>query len=187
MELRSSFLVSAAVKSLVDVVLPAIDPANALAQEQGKLAVGTLQFAASRMSLQFRYDAVDLSQLVELAGTIRDVLRSEANADEAASALDTVTRRSESVLSRALVDPAALEDAGAELRGAITSAMSAARASKSVPAQRSIAKAVVKHAGEQLARERAWVAPQGWEGDVSIPAIDTLLGQSEIAPTSASS
>ena len=51
MELRPSLQVKIVLKALTDVVLPAVDPNNKLAQEQARLCIGTLQIMASRLPL----------------------------------------------------------------------------------------------------------------------------------------
>ena len=70
MELRPAFQIPALIKSLTDVVLPAVDPANKLAQEQGQLIVGMLALIAQRLPLQYRYDRHELDSFIALADAV---------------------------------------------------------------------------------------------------------------------
>ena len=48
MDLRPSLQVQTVIKAMTDVVLPAVDPNNKLAQEQARLVIGMLHLVAQR-------------------------------------------------------------------------------------------------------------------------------------------
>ena len=87
MEMRPSFQIPALIKSLTDVVLPAVDPANKLAQEQGQLIVGMLHLIAQRLPLQYRYDRHELLSFIGLAD---EIASHGASIAEAAATLATL-------------------------------------------------------------------------------------------------
>jgi len=178
MELRPSFQIPALIKSLTDVVLPAVDPANKLAQEQGQLIVGMLHLMAQRLPLQYRYDRHELGSYVALSDQLVSQAAAIAEAGAARQALIEAAADGRALLARAGAEPGELEAANGLLRervGAlITSA--AAAASGDAPALGAVNATVMAHAKAQLLRERAWIALQGWEGpSAGLPAVETLI------------
>ncbi len=176
MELRPSFQIPALIKSLTDVVLPAVDPANKLALEQGQLIVGMLHLMAQRLPLQYRYDCVELDSYLKLAGQLLPQAATIPEAGAALAALTAAADDGRSVLAGAGVEPPALEAANQRLRAAVGALVTAAAATADDATLRVVNATVMEHAQAQLLRERAWVALQGWEGPASgLPAVETLL------------
>lgn len=181
MELRPEFLLRAAAKAMADVVLPALDPDNKLAQEQGHLVLASLDLVLQRLPHMYRFDCDELGRSLALAAELGGIARQAGAADAAARALEQSAASGAAVLARATADPAELEAARVEVRdkiGALVAAIYAAGA-EAVPdallAQ--IGRAVIANAGDQLQRDRAWVAPQGWEpGAATLPDLAALLG-----------
>lgn len=177
MELRPGFQIPALIKSLTDVVLPAVDPANKLAQEQGQLVVAMLHLIAQRQPLQYRYDRYELSQFLGLADSLAVDGASLPELGEALAALAASAESGRDVLERAGVEPGELEAANRALRDGIGAAISAAATAADGPVTKAINTAVMAHAQEMLLRERAWLAMQGWEGpNAGLPAVETLIG-----------
>lgn len=155
MQIRPDIALQAVLKSLQDVVLPALDPENKLAQEQAQLVVGLLSLVALRLPLQFRYDVDELARLVELARTL--------GLDPGGPA---------EVLRRAGADPDEVVAAVGALRAAIGD-----RTDTLGDADTDARAAVLTAAREQHLRERSWLLMQGWEVDpASVPAIEKLIG-----------
>ncbi|MCK9285355.1 MAG: hypothetical protein M0P39_13860, partial [Rhodocyclaceae bacterium] len=61
MDLRPALQVQTVIKAMTDVVLPAVDPNNKLAQEQARLVIGMLHLVMQRQPLMYRYDRDELS------------------------------------------------------------------------------------------------------------------------------
>lgn len=177
MELRPSFQLPALIKSLTDVVLPAVDPANKLAQEQGQLVVAMLHLMAQRLPLQYRYDCHELQQFLGLADSLATHGAALPELGEALAVLATSAEAGRDVLSRAGVAPAELEAINLALRASVGATISASATAADGPATKAINAAVMAHAQEMLLRERAWLVMQGWEGPNSgLPAVETLIG-----------
>jgi len=177
MEMRPSFQIPALIKSLTDVVLPAVDPANKLAQEQGQLIVAMLHLIAQRMPLQYRYDRFELGSYLALAETLAVQGAAIPEAVEALQALSASAADGRVLLAAAGTEPAALEAMNMVLRERVGTVVTAAAATTHEAALKAINLAVLAHAKDQLVRERTWVAMQGWEGPAAdLPAIETLIG-----------
>jgi hypothetical protein len=168
MQIRAAIALQAIIKSIADVVLPGVDPANRLALEQGRLVVGLLTLIADRLPLQPLYDIDELRRLCRLGATLRS--------NEPDPEITAVLKRAEDVLARATAAPMDLY----ETIGALTAAIGdrvQVLALQAAPSNRAARVAVLAAAREQQVRERSWLIMQGWETDAaSIPAIDRLLG-----------
>ena len=53
MDIRPALQIQTVIKTLTDVVLPAVDPSNKLAIEQARLAIGTLNIVLQRQALMY--------------------------------------------------------------------------------------------------------------------------------------
>lgn len=183
MELRPDFMLRAAAKAMTDVVLPALDPENKLAQEQGHLVLASLNLALQRLPQMYAFDCDALERSLGLAAELGQIA-AQAGGDvaDAAASLAQGAAGGAAVLARAKADPAELQAANLDLGeriGALVAALYAA-APDAVPdaVLAQVGRAVVANAGEQLLRDRAWVAPQGWEpGAAALPDVDSLLAR----------
>lgn len=176
MELRPQLMLQSVAKSLTDIIIPAVDPNNKLAQEQSRLILGLVQIVISRLPLMYRYDRHELERFVALANTLTAESYHGDLATQAAARLDAVKASSADVLDRARAEPSELEGAVLELRAAISALIRGAHAADDSVSAEAVREHVFKAAKEQLDRERAWVLPYGFEADPSVVAsIESLL------------
>ena len=178
MDLRPALQVQTVIKAMTDVVLPAVDPNNKLAQEQARLVIGMLNLVLQRQPLMYRYDRDELSRFLALADTLQSQTKDLPGAAQALHALAASVESGEDVLDRAQAEPSELEMANFDLREKIGALITATYAGTETSKLKHISATVTAHAKEQLLRERAWLIGQGWEADPkSIPAIETLIGE----------
>ena len=178
MDLRPALQVQTVIKAMTDVVLPAVDPNNKLAQEQARLVIGMLHLVAQRQPLMYRYDRDELSRFLALADTLQAQAKDMPGAQAPLHALATVVENGEDVLNRAGAEPSELEMANFHLREKIGALVTALYAENAPDKLKHISTTVTAHAKEQLLRERSWLIGQGWESDPgSLPAIETLIGE----------
>jgi hypothetical protein len=177
MEFRPQFQIQVVLKALLDVVLPAVDPNNKLAQEQAQLVIGTLQIVAQRLSLLYRYDREELTRFLSLAAVLQKQARDLPGAEKPLQALAGSVAVGADVLERARAEPGELEAANFDLRDRIGTLIAEIYAGSHPRKLSHISATIMTHAGDQLLRERSWLIAQGWEADPkSVPAIETLLG-----------
>ena len=174
MELRATFQIPTLIKALTDVVLPAVDPNNKLAQEQAQLIIGSLHLIAQRLPLQYRYDRHELERFLELARQLEREAVGSPELEAAASALASCVATGSDVLLRAGADPGEIESGNLALRESIGLVVQAAPSHEA--RRKAIESAVMAHSKELLLRERAWLAMQGWEGKDAVPAVESLIG-----------
>lgn len=170
MEHRPELLLQAALKSLKDNVLPAVDATNELAVQQLQISIGLMQIALDILPIMYRYDRQDLSRLVDLAQSLSDI------AAHANPGLDAALDDARSVLDRARADPGEMLDTIRCMRTEISAATTAGQSLDDQEKVRAIRKAVVEAAREMIERERAWVKMYGFEADAkAIPDIEDIL------------
>lgn len=177
MQLRPDIQIQSVLKALTDVILPALDPANPLAQEQARLCIGHLGLLAATLPLQYRYDCDELQRLLALTRRLEELPEAAVFAPRATAALAGPARRAADVAERARAEPAELQEAVRALRAAASQLVQ--EAYEHDPSGRKteeIRREVMAATREQLTRERSWLLPQGWESDPqAVPALGTLM------------
>jgi len=152
------------IKAMIDVVLPAVDPHNKMAQEQSRLIIGTLQLIAKRLPIAYRYDRDELDRYVALA---RELAKDFGPAKTGAAVTDLhrVAARGADVLERAQAEPAELEEAIFELRDCVSALVEEVGAVKDAAAKSRLRKVILAASKTELDRERALVVDMGFEAD----------------------
>lgn len=178
MQTRPDLQIKTILKAMNDVVLPAVDPDNKLAQEQVRLCMGLLGLIAKQLPLQFRFDCDELSRLTAFSSELQRIVGDGGSQTRAALAnLEKVTAASTALLERAEVAPMQIEQAVRDLREVTGSLISTVFRDSDEATQDRVQKATLAMSREQLLRERAWVITQGWEPDPKVvPPIEELLG-----------
>ncbi len=168
MDIRPTIQLAAVIKAMQDIVLPAVDPGNKMAQEQARLAIATLQFVVQRLPLMFRYDRDELDRYLGLARAL--LTRSEGGraTGEAAANLATSVAAGADVLKRAKAEPAELEGAIFELRQTVGELIQSAYGDARPASLAAIRRLVLDSSKVQLDRERGWVLTMGFEPNPSV-------------------
>jgi hypothetical protein len=146
------------IKALSQVVLPAIDPGNALAREQAQLVIGHLELIARQWERAPAYEAQAFAALRELADRlVRDAEGGSGTMEAAAALREAPPRR-------------------AEVGDAIDRLIRAASADGSPGFRARLENAVLEHGALHAWRERVWFAGTGLDPDASaLPSIDEML------------
>jgi len=173
MQMRSDIQLTALIRAMKDVVIPAIDPANRLAIEQSQLVLGMLALMQKQLPMQFRFDRDELSRLLGTADRLAEACATEPALRETVRALVDVQQPARQRFVAAIVDPAELYGDVMALREAIGSLVTHAGEAAAPALMSQIERQVLDLSREQILRDRALMAPQGWEP--GLPAVETLL------------
>jgi hypothetical protein len=157
------------IKSLCDVVVPSVDPADPIAREQLGLAIDFLEFLRARLDLAIPQLEFELAQNVRLAQSVLAIVDAElgqelAHAVSAAQAGDRATRpagdlrrASQSIAEAVDALVRKVSDANVELRTRVEGA-------------------VIEGSAALLAFERSWYEPLAVDVDVgTLPHFNTYL------------
>ncbi len=176
MQMHPSLQIQSMIKALTDVVLPAVDPANKLAQEQARLVVGTLNLMAQQLPLRFRFDCDELSRLLQLADVLRKAAQGGAGTAACVERMGRAATAASRALEQAQAGPDAIGQAIRDLRAVTSQVVRSAYVECEGAALKRVEGAVLASSKEQLLRDRSWVLAQGWEPDPeAVPKIRNLL------------
>jgi hypothetical protein len=166
MDIRPEIQIQSMIKSMVEVVLPAIDPEHKLAQEQARLLIGTLQLVAKRLPVAYRYDCDELRRYVDFA---RDLARRAGTAVDASTRaeLDGLVARGVAVLEAALIEPTDIEAAAFALRAATSQIVDEVCKLGSPQKKEAVRELVLAASKVEVQREQALVIDMGFEMDPS--------------------
>ena len=165
MQMRPDIQIKSVLKAMVDVVLPALDPGNQLAQEQARLCMGLLDLLSRQMPLQFRFDCDELARLRAMGEQLLPLASADAVDARTLRALGEAVRASGDVLARAKADPAEVVESVRALRAATGAVVQQACAGGVRSDTRRLERVVLESSREQLLRDRTWLLAQGWESD----------------------
>jgi hypothetical protein len=175
MQLRSEIQLLSMIKAMREVIIPAVDPANRLALEQAQLVTGMLGLMQHQLPLQFRFDRDELCRLIGLLRSLSDVQTSDAAFTLWRERHGVLLAESQAVFEGCAVDPEKLHNAVRRLREVIGE-LASLTGHTSEPVRNLVEQEILRVSGEQLLRDRALVAPQGWEPDPrALPSIHALL------------
>lgn len=178
MELRSDIQITSMIKSLKDVIIPAIDSQNSFATEQAHLILGMLSLMKTQLPIQFRFDRDQLERLISTAKRLEEIYSRDTSTRDELRSLTWSAAQASETLKHFKVDPQQLQDAIREVNREIGRLISFATERGCDPIIIAQAEAVVLDSSrEQLLRNRALLAPQGWEKieHLAPPPIETLL------------
>ena len=177
MQMRPEIQIISMMKAMTDVIIPAVDPTNKLAMEQAQLVVGMLNLMSKQLPVQFAFDRDELARLIDYAGRLKGVPASDSATHAAQAQLVERCEAGADALERCKENPQTLLDGINGIREAIGTLLVALGATRDEPAQLQAEKIIVELSKEQFLRDRAMVAPQGWEPDpAALPRIEVLLG-----------
>jgi conjugal transfer/entry exclusion protein len=176
MQMRPEIQIKSVLKAMSDVVLPALDPSNQLAQEQARLCMGLLSLLSTQMPLQYRFDCDELRRLRAMGERLLPLADPRVVEASTLQTLAQAIRTAADVLDRAKAEPAELVESVRSLRAITGALVQQACASGTGADTKALERVVLDSSAEQLLRDRAWLLPQGWEPDpASFPPIDTLI------------
>ena len=185
MLMRYEIQLQTMIKAMVDTVLPAVDPLNALAQEQSRLVIGTLMLMAEQLPLQFRFDCDELTRMIGFADELGALLEDcTGTVAEALPALTASTAAGRSLLSRPMADPTEIVAVARAIRAASDHLVDMVFTDECGRAHRAaVYRVVLDHSRSEIMRDRLWTRSQGFEPDTeNLPTIESLLVPSASGP-----
>jgi hypothetical protein len=178
MQLRPDLRIQSSIDAMTNVVIPAIDPDNGLAQEQAQLVVGMLGLLAQWLPLEYRYDRDELARLLRAADKLNGGLKGGDRTTEARDQLAALASEGHDVLERAGAEPLELQDAVRALRAGLGELVGAVFEDGEAQSRDAASHAVLELSSEQIPRVRAAYAGQGFEGDAhGLPPLEQLLAE----------
>lgn len=183
MQLRQDLQLATMIKTMTDVIIPAIPGEHSLAIEQSRLIVGMLSLMTRQSDVQYSFDCDELQRLIRVADKLERICADQSTVRQALDQLFEKRAIGCDVLRQCGATPSELHRSVRGLRTAITQLTADVVASCSRDQQIRVetTKAVLEFSREQCLRDRALMQPQGWEKS-PLPLIDDLLREGLVAP-----
>jgi hypothetical protein len=159
------------IKSLVDNVVPAVDPANKTATEQVQLGIAILNIVRDRLPLTRRFARAELTDKIDVADRLTAALSASGISD--AANLKSLAAASRALLLDPVCDTNNLERQSFALNNAISIAIANAQETESASVVMDI---VLSNSANHAWRLRSWFLAAGYEiNPRAIPAIEELI------------
>ncbi|PWR25297.1 hypothetical protein [Zavarzinia aquatilis] len=172
MQMRPDVQISSMIKALEDTILPAIPAGQGLAAEQGRLVVGMLKLMACQLPLQFAFDRDELSRLLDCCDGLAEAM---APWPEAAADLTAALQAGRDLLARCQAGPEDLCGGLRRLNAALAQVIDRVAPQASTAEFERLQAPILAQSREQLLRDRALMATQGWETGPGAPPDIALL------------
>ncbi|MFF3572662.1 hypothetical protein [Nocardia jiangxiensis] len=167
----------AVVKSLRDIVGPAVDPVDPLAQEQLALSIGYLEFLRDRLAHVHTRARFELDHHRRIARSVLEIV-SDA---EIANGLRSSVRAGEQAARDADGETHAIERATAAIAADLRTVL---RADLQPPVQEEVERAVMAAMPERVEFERSWYLPMGFDPapDSAQPLVEFIAAYESLPP-----
>ena len=154
--------------SLLDVVLPAIDPHSSAAQEQAHLTVASLRMVIQQIDYAHAFEVTDCRALISLVREISSIL-------EPAPATPDLSDV-EALLGRPVLFTGDVRAANRRMRDIVATLVEEAAAAAGTEQFRRVTQAVLAYEDVQIRRDRAFVAGTGIdvEPETLVPIADSF-------------
>ena len=165
------------IRSLREVVLPALPNDQLLAIDQANILVGYLRIMAEQHDRVFEYLLVELSEYAELVSALADDVQGAGSIDGAVAKARSVLAKAAPVVRMPIPR---LSDLAALIRSLKESAdelVLAARQDGTPAFRHASIDRVMQQAERQIRRERSWFRASGFELEAGqLPSIGDVLG-----------
>jgi hypothetical protein len=166
--------IQAMIRSLREVILPALPSGQMLAIDQANILIGYLRIMALQHDKVFDYLLAELSEYAALV----DVMIADApqNETEAIAAARASLAAAKPILDRSIPRESDLAAAVKSLKQSADDLLRATRQSGSPDAAQAAVNRVMEQSGKQIMRERAWFRASGFELEPDkLPSIEEVL------------
>jgi hypothetical protein len=171
----------AMIRSLREVILPALPSGQMLAIDQANILVGYLRIMALQHDKVFDYLLAELSEYTELVNAL--VEDASDGQDEVLVAARAALARAAPILKLSIPRQSELAAVVKSLKRSADELLCAARENGTAALGQAAGNRVMEQAGRQIMRERAWFSASGFELEADkLPSIDELLYTRREAP-----
>ncbi len=165
-------------RAMQDVVLPALDGENAIAQEQGQLVLGSLALLLDQVDYAHTFEVIEARDQCTLLMTIVAMAQATPRTAVATSSAQTALAHARPRIEIATTSVPELQQINCDLRDALTALIDEIERAGARELALAVALCVLDFSATQLTRERSWVAGTGFDPPGTVPDIPTALSDS---------
>jgi hypothetical protein len=168
--------IHAMIRSLREVVLPALPKDQMLAIDQANILIGYLGIMAEQHDRVFDYLLVELAEYVELLRALVEDADGARSIDDAVAKARAALGRAAPIVQMSIPRQGELSDLLRSLKESVDELLFAARRDGTPAFRQASKKRVIQQAERQILRERAWFRASGFELDAGrLPSIAEVL------------
>ena len=168
--------IHAMIRSLREVILPALPKDEMLAIDQANILVGYLGIMAEQHDRVFEYLLVELSEYAELLSALVEDAHGAQSIEDAAAKARAALGMAAPILQMSIPRQGELSALVRSLKESVDELLHAARQDGTPGYRQSSAQRVMQQAERQILRERAWFRASGFELEAGqLPSIDDVL------------
>jgi hypothetical protein len=165
------------IRSVREVILPALPTDQMLAIDQANILVGYLRIMAEQHDRVFEYLLVELSEYAELVSALTEGAHGGESIDGAVATARSALAKAAPVLRASIPRQAELAALVKSLKVSVDELQHAVRRDGTAAIREASTKRVMEQAERQIMRERVWFRASGFELDAGgLPSIDQVLG-----------
>jgi hypothetical protein len=164
----------AMIRSLREVILPALPSGQMLAIDQANILVGYLRIMALQHDKVFDYLLAELSEYAALVNAMAE--DAPDGQDEVVAAARAALAQAAPILKMSIPRESELAGVVKSLKQSADALLCAAQKNGTAALARAAANRVMEQAGRQITRERAWFRASGFELEADkLPSIEEVL------------
>ena len=168
--------IHAMIRSLREVVLPALPKNEMLAIDQANILIGYLGIMAEQHDRVFEYLLVELSEYAELLGALVEDARGAPSIEGAAAKARAALDMAAPILQVSIPRQGELSALVRSLKESVDELLVVAHQDGTPAYRQASTKRVMQQAERQILRERAWFRASGFELEPSqLPSIKDVL------------
>jgi hypothetical protein len=168
--------IHAMIRSLREVVLPALPKDEMLAIDQANILIGYLGIMAEQHDRVFEFLLVELAEYVELLSAMVEDAHGARSIEDAAAKARAALGMAAPIVQMSIPRQSELSALIRSLKESADELLLAARQDGTPAYRQASAEQVIQQAERQIRRERAWFRASGFELDASrLPSIDDVL------------
>jgi hypothetical protein len=165
------------IRSLREVILPALPNEQMLAIDQANILVGYLRIMAEQHDRVFEYLLVELSEYAELVNALTMDVQGGESSEAAVAAARSALAKAAPVLQTSIPRQAELAALVKSLKVCVDQLQQSVRRHGTAASRAASTKRVMEQAERQIMRERVWFRASGFELDAGgLPSIEQVLG-----------
>lgn len=175
MDITPAIQITSMLKAMTDVVFPAVDPQNKMAQEQAGLVIATLKFLQRRLPIMYRFNRDELERYVALSRELVFIKGGEKTG-AALNAISKSSKHGADLLAAVGSDPGDMEAAVLDLKAKVCQLIKAVDEDGEAASKKDLRRLILDSSKIQSQRDRAFTVLMGFEvNPSSIPLIEDQL------------
>jgi hypothetical protein len=163
-------------RSMLEVIIPALDPKSQLAQDQAQILVANLKLLSDQADRTYEYEMVELREFAALLRQLLECAEGGPETRAAQLAVTDVLHRVEPITALPIPRYSALATCARDACAAVDALLAASHTDGAAEFRATVVSAVLAQAASRNLRERVWFRAAGLDADPqSLPGMDDVL------------